>query len=507
MKMTSFLSKYLGLPSFVLSAGLDHNLVSAEERQYRHDFLLILFQWTRVVALVMAGGLLLAFLYNPIITTFTLFIALFGLFVVIWWCLSLLSQGHLQSASRLWLVSATTVVGIYMLFMPTAHILVGMIGLILFVRITAATETTRATLLLGAVATTLYLVISFLRFQFQLPEIDLGAMGVALRYLIPIVVIVIITLLDRTSTQYLKEALIRSETARAELAGSYTELEAQKEALEQSEANLSTLAAKLERSNRDLQTTNVELKAFAYIISHDLRAPLINLKGFANELSYSLKAIQGGVEATMNHLPEEQQQSMRYVFEEDIPEALGFIEASVMRMDHFINTLLKLSRLGRRELRFEKVDMVAVVQRICKTLAHQIDQAGIQINVDLLPTVVADLTSIEQIMGNILTNAVQYLDPQRPGQIDITATETSGETIFQIRDNGYGIAEDDMHKVFEPFRRAGLQKVAGEGMGLAYVQTMVRRHGGRIWCQSKLGEGTTFNFSLPKIPYNGDIHA
>jgi signal transduction histidine kinase len=382
-----------------------------------------------------------------------------------------------------------------------------MIGLILFVRIAAAVETRQTTVLLGLVATALYITISLTRHHLQLPEIDLGLSGDLLLYLIPIVVVVIFILLDRTSTQYLTEALVRSETARADLARSYTELEAQKEALERSEANLSTLAAKLERSNRDLQTTNEELKSFAYIISHDLRAPLINLKGFANELRYSLKTIQTGIDAALGHLPDEQQQLMSLAFEEDIPEALGFIEASVMRMDHFINTLLKLSRLGRRELKFEHVDTGAAVQRICQSLAHQIEQAKVRIILGKLPKVIADPLSIEQILGNILTNAVQYLDPNRPGEIEVKAIESLSETTFQICDNGQGIAEEDMHKVFEPFRRAGRQSVPGEGMGLAYVQTLVRRHGGRIWCQSKLGEGTTFSFVLPKIPHEGDHHA
>jgi signal transduction histidine kinase len=103
---------------------------------------------------------------------------------------------------------------------------------------------------------------------------------------------------------------------------------------------------------------------------------------------------------------------------------------------------------------------------------------------------------MEQIMGNILGNAVKYLDSSRPGQIEVTAKADNGETVFSIRDTGRGIAQEDMGKVFAPFRRAGKQDTPGEGMGLAYVQTLVRRHGGRIWCESELGKGTTFTFSI-----------
>jgi signal transduction histidine kinase len=192
---------------------------------------------------------------------------------------------------------------------------------------------------------------------------------------------------------------------------------------------------------------------------------------------------------------------------QDIPEALGFIEASVTRMDHFINALLKLSRLGRTELVRVAVSMDALVQDTLETLAHQIEQRHVRVTVGSLPEVAADRTSMEQIMGNILNNAVLYLEPGRPGQIEISGEHGEGETIFRVHDNGRGIAPEDMDKIFAPFRRAGRQDVPGEGMGLAYVQTLVRRHGGRIWCESELGAGTTFTFTIPDHLTLGDNHA
>jgi signal transduction histidine kinase len=131
-----------------------------------------------------------------------------------------------------------------------------------------------------------------------------------------------------------------------------------------------------------------------------------------------------------------------------------------------------------------------------KTLAHQIEERQVKVTVEPLAEVVADRTSMEQIMGNLLTNAVLYLDPGHLGEIEITAERGHDETTFHVRDNGRGIAEEDMAKVFAPFRRAGRQDVPGEGMGLAYVQALVRRHGGRIWCESELGVGTTLAFTI-----------
>ena len=246
----------------------------------------------------------------------------------------------------------------------------------------------------------------------------------------------------------------------------------------------------------ELEQANEELKQFTYIVSHDLRAPLVNLKGFAAELRSALAAIDCLTDAAGPHLDEERGQATTTAAQEDIAEALGFIESSVSRMDSFINALLELSRAGHRELNLEQVDMRALAEATLGALAHQIEERHVSVSVGPLPQVVADRTSMEQILGNLLSNAVMYLDPSRPGEIEISAVQGSSETTFRVRDNGRGIAATDLDKVFAPFRRAGSQEVPGEGMGLAYVQAMVRRHGGRIWCESEPGVGTTFTFTI-----------
>jgi signal transduction histidine kinase len=256
------------------------------------------------------------------------------------------------------------------------------------------------------------------------------------------------------------------------------------------------LELRVKERTADLQAANEELKTFAYIVSHDLRAPLVNIKGFAAELGYSLETVQTAAEAALSHLAPEQQQAVTLALQEDIPEALEFINASVSRMDSLISAILKLSRLGRRELCFEPVDMPALVQATLETLAHQIEQRQVKVTVGSLPPVVADKTSLEQIVGNILSNAVNYLEPGRPGEIELYGERNHHQTIFHIRDNGRGIAAADMNKIFDLFRRAGRQDVPGEGMGLAYVRALVRRHGGQIWCESELQVGTTFHFTI-----------
>jgi PAS domain S-box-containing protein len=266
------------------------------------------------------------------------------------------------------------------------------------------------------------------------------------------------------------------------------------------------LEVRVRERTAELEAANEEVRRFAYIVSHDLRAPLVNLKGFASELRTAAAVLQAILPAALPHLEATQRTDVARALDQDIPEALGFIETSVTRMDHLIRAMLHLSRLGRRDLHVEPLDMRALVHGTVQTLAHQIAQRQAQVTVAPLPTVMADRTAMEQIMGNLLTNAVAYLAPGRPGEIVVTGERRPEATVFAVRDNGRGIAAEDMPKVFEPFRRVGRQDVPGEGMGLAYVQMLVRRHGGEIRCHSTLGGGTTFTFTIAHQLTEGEVH-
>jgi signal transduction histidine kinase len=244
------------------------------------------------------------------------------------------------------------------------------------------------------------------------------------------------------------------------------------------------------------KTGRKRLTNFAYIVSHDLRVPLVNLKGYTSELRTALGVIGTNFDAALPHLNDDKRSEVAIALHEDVPEALEFITNSVSRMDSFINAVLILSRLGRQDLKPEPIDMNALLQTTVETMSHQLQERGIEVHVGSLPHVVADRTAMEQITGNILSNAVKYVDPERPCRIEVAAEVNNGEAIFTIQDTGRGIAQEDMGKVFAPFRRAGKQDTPGEGMGLAYVQTLVRRHGGRISCESELGKGTTFTFTI-----------
>ncbi len=261
----------------------------------------------------------------------------------------------------------------------------------------------------------------------------------------------------------------------------------------QAEQQLRQYAARLEQANE-------EVKQFAYIVSHDLRAPLVNLRGFASELRDAVATFDGARDTILNHLDDGRRAAIATALDEDIPEALGFIDSSVARLDHLVGALLRLSRLGRRELSPEPVDVGAVVQAALQAFAHHVEEVRAEVVVGQLPAVIADRSAMEQIVGNLLDNAIKYLDPSRRGRIRVTAEQKDHEIIFHVRDNGRGISGDDFPKVLAPFRRAGPQDVPGDGMGLPYVQTLVNRQGGRLWFESELGTGSEFSFSLPDLP-------
>ena len=242
-----------------------------------------------------------------------------------------------------------------------------------------------------------------------------------------------------------------------------------------------------------LSSANDEIQRFAYIVSHDLRAPLVNIMGFTSELEQAA-AVLSRHAVTETAAPE-----LREAAQEDIPEALRFIKSSSEKMDRLINAILRLSREGRRMLAPERLDMTALLHHLIETMQHQADVKNATIEVEALPPIVADRLAVEQVLGNVVENALKYLMPGRPGVIRITGTTEGRVVRLDVIDNGRGIAARDYERVFELFRRAGDQSVPGEGIGLAHVRALVRRLGGSIDCHSELGTGTTFTIRLPAV--------
>ena len=248
----------------------------------------------------------------------------------------------------------------------------------------------------------------------------------------------------------------------------------------------------------DLVRANEEIQRFAYIVSHDLRSPLVNVMGFTAELesgNHDLATFVGRVEAEAPALADP---AAARAAREDLPEAIGFIRSSTQKMDRLINAILKLSREGRRVLTPETVDLGALADSVAGSVKHLADDRGATIAVARpLPSIVTDRLALEQILSNLVENAVKYLAPGRPGLIEISARAEPARILIAVNDNGRGIDAADHQRVFDLFRRSGAQDQPGEGIGLAHVQALAYRLGGVVTVVSTLGEGSTFTLSLP----------
>lgn len=271
------------------------------------------------------------------------------------------------------------------------------------------------------------------------------------------------------------------------------------------------LEARVAERTASLAAANEEIQRFAYIVSHDLRAPLVNVMGFTAELEAALGALRDALARAEAADPALVGPAAREAVDADIPEALGFIRSSTERMDRLIAAILRLSREGRRTLAPERLQPEEIVARIADSLRHQLDAAAATLTVEgRLPMLVTDRLALEQVLGNLLDNAVKYLDPARPGRIVLRGRAQGGRAEIEVEDNGRGIDPRDHARIFELFRRSGPQDRPGEGVGLAHVRTLVRRLGGDIACSSERGKGSVFRVTLPlvtpaaRLPLPGD---
>jgi signal transduction histidine kinase len=247
-----------------------------------------------------------------------------------------------------------------------------------------------------------------------------------------------------------------------------------------------------------------ENEMFVYSVSHDLRSPLVNLQGFSQELALICRELRQLL--TQAEVPAAVRERSTVLLDRDAGESIQFIQTAVRRLATIIDALLRLSRVGRVVYEWRQVDVRGVVERIAGALGNTIAQKGAKIVVGELPPVWGDLSAIEQIFANLLGNALNYLDPARPGIIEVgcqNAQANDDWKTYYVKDNGLGIDAEHLPKIFLAFQRLHPSAAPGEGVGLPLVRRVVERHGGRIWVESVAGQGSTFFVSLPVLPRNG----
>ena len=234
-----------------------------------------------------------------------------------------------------------------------------------------------------------------------------------------------------------------------------------------------------------LQETNQELEAFTYTISHDLRAPLRTMQGFAQALQ----------EDYTDKLDSVGQEYIQYITE------------GAVQMDTLIAELLAYSRLSRAQIQMQKVDLTDVVEEALKQLSKELQEQQAQVTVAKpLPPVMAHRSTLVQIVTNLLSNAMKFVQPGIQPKVKIYAEEQQDSIQLSILDNGIGIAPEHQERIFRVFERLhGVEIYPGTGIGLAIVRKGLERMGGRAGVESQSGTGSRFWIALPKaVPHSND---
>jgi PAS domain S-box-containing protein len=264
--------------------------------------------------------------------------------------------------------------------------------------------------------------------------------------------------------------------------------------------NTARKLVELEKKKVDqrLHEANEEIQRFAYIVSHDLRSPLVNIMGFASEIDAWQKQVFERIGFLRARADSDVDAKDDEAMRGNVEEALGFIKSSVSKMDRLIAALLKLSREGQRQFQPQVIDMSLLLQSTREAVAFQAQAVNAHITIAMLPNITSDRLALEQVFSNIMDNAVKYLRPKMPGSIEVRATETDRTVTYEIHDNGRGIAARDSERIFDLFRRSGIQDRPGDGIGLAHALALVRRLGGTIQMESEPEHGSVFKVTLPK---------
>ncbi len=228
------------------------------------------------------------------------------------------------------------------------------------------------------------------------------------------------------------------------------------------------------KAEEALTKLNAELEAFSYSVSHDLRAPLRAVNGYAKMLEEDYDAL----------------------LDENGRRLIGIVRENARHMGQLIDDLLAFSRLGRKEIHKENIDMKELVQALVNEMS--LAQPNVQFSIDNLHMIAADKSLVRQVWFNYISNAVKYSSKTQSPSVVITSALVNEEVIYSVTDNGTGFDMAYAHKLFRVFQRLHThEEFEGTGVGLAIVDRIISKHGGKVWAESKPGKGATFYFSLP----------
>jgi PAS domain S-box-containing protein len=249
----------------------------------------------------------------------------------------------------------------------------------------------------------------------------------------------------------------------------------------QAEADLKQARDELQERNVDLERSNSDLAQFAHIASHDLQEPLRVIGGFVQLLA---RRYEGQLD-------------------EDADKFIAATVSGVDRMQQLIDALLSYSRVGNADAVREPVDTAALVRRVTESMEEELERTHSTIEANGLPTVDAVPLLLEQLLRNLISNALKFSDADAP-RVEVEASREDGIWIFSVKDNGPGIDPRYRERVFAIFNRLHGRDVAGTGIGLAICRRIAERHGGRIWVEAARDGGSDFKFTLTADSATGE---
>ena len=283
--------------------------------------------------------------------------------------------------------------------------------------------------------------------------------------------------------------------------GMLAEMERRAEALEASNRSLERAVAERKRAEDDLRELNVELERRVADRTTQLEAANKELEGFSYSVSHDLRAPVRAISGFSRMLFEDHGDQLN----EEARRMLGVVQSEAHRMGILIDDLLAFSRLGRKVIQNTALDMAALARAAFEELRAQHQGPAVEFHLGLLPRGMGDKTLLGQVWVNLLANALKFSSKREKPLIEVSAISDAKEHIYFVRDNGAGFDPRYQSKLFGVFQRLhDSSEFPGTGVGLALVQRIVVRHGGRIWADGKPNEGATFYFTLPKDDTDGN---
>jgi signal transduction histidine kinase len=261
---------------------------------------------------------------------------------------------------------------------------------------------------------------------------------------------------------------------------------------------------KIIQQNEALKRKNEELEQILYAASHDLRTPLISIQGFSEELKMACGEL---VKLFSDNAPPEKEK-VESIVNDEVKLALNYIINGSKRMEMLLEALLRISRMGHQSLQIRELDMKKLLSDVKMNLEFQLSETGSELIIDeKLENCEADENQFEQVFTNLISNAIKYREPSRPCEIKIYSKKDEDFTHYYVEDNGIGIPEDHLPRIFHAFYRVDDDFSEGDGIGLAIVNRALDLHNGKAKVSSEFGKGTTFTVSMPnninKVAENG----